>query len=152
MTQKQQGGFTLIELMIVIAIIGILAAIALPAYTDYVNRAKASELLAATSMPKACIEERAQLGTAPTSCSTGDAASQYVSATAVDSGGAITVTGQGDMSGISLVLTPLTAADTPADSDSFATSFSVFGWRCTATVDAANKLNWLPGTCTGTVS
>jgi len=52
-------GFTLIELMIVVAIIGILAAVALPAYQDYTVRAKVSELILAASMYKASIAERA---------------------------------------------------------------------------------------------
>ncbi|MCR6556277.1 prepilin-type N-terminal cleavage/methylation domain-containing protein, partial [Aeromonas sp. CPF2-S1] len=45
---KRQSGFTLIELMIVVAIVAILAAIALPAYQDYTRRARASEVVAAT--------------------------------------------------------------------------------------------------------
>ena len=60
-TNKQQG-FTLIELMIVVAIIGILAAIALPAYQTYTNKAKFSEVVMATSGMKTAVELCAQTG------------------------------------------------------------------------------------------
>jgi type IV pilus assembly protein PilA len=58
--KKIQQGFTLIELMIVVAIIGILAAIALPAYQDYTVRSKISEILVGASSPKALISEAFQ--------------------------------------------------------------------------------------------
>lgn len=56
MKHTMQKGFTLIELMIVVAIIGILAAVALPAYQNYTNRAKFSEVILATSSAKTAIE------------------------------------------------------------------------------------------------
>ena len=62
--QSTQRGFTLIELMIVVAIVGILAAVALPAYKDYTTRAKVSELIVAAASFKTTIAEVARMSRA----------------------------------------------------------------------------------------
>jgi len=65
---KKQGGFTLIELMIVVAIIGILAMIALPAYQSYTEKARFTEVTNATAAAKTAVEICVQMGTALADC------------------------------------------------------------------------------------
>ena len=90
-----QKGFTLIELMIVVAIIGILAAVALPAYQDYTIRARTSELMLAASSVRTAVTEAAQglnsLGGSGSGLTIG--AGGKVSAGAVAAGGGITIAG-----------------------------------------------------------
>ena len=70
MQKSNQKGFTLIELMIVVAIIGILAAVALPQYQSYVAKSKFAETISAVNQVKAAIEVCAQIEGALTSCDT----------------------------------------------------------------------------------
>jgi type IV pilus assembly protein PilA len=158
--KTMQKGFTLIELMIVVAIIGILAAVALPAYQDYTIRAKMSEVILAASACRTSVTEIYQSGNSAsqvagnwgcevTANSTGGA-SKYVSTIDTDINGKISVVVQGipNVSG-TLTLTPMASATTTLAVAAVGGT-TVFGWRCGATADGTNITpKYLPGSCRG---
>ena len=114
MRKQLQSGFTLIELMIVVAIVGILAAIAIPAYKDYMTRSKVSECAATLGACKTSIAEfhsdRGAMPSNVTSAGCSTTASQYCDNLTVAATGAATIqiSGTGDTvaDGCALTLTP----------------------------------------------
>ncbi len=115
--KRAQQGFTLIELMIVVAIIGILAAVALPAYQDYTTRAKVSEVIIMASPAKLAVAETSSALGALTSVSAANSgysfpgATKYVSGVVItDATGVVTVTSTVPNAAGTITLTPADVA------------------------------------------
>ena len=139
--KSMQKGFTLIELMIVVAIIGILAAVAIPAYQDYTKRAHVSEGLGLAAAAKVAVTESySSTGSFPTSNATAGIATSItgnaVQSVVVSNGGVITVTYTNRVAtGAALTLTP---AATDANGS--------VTWTCAAS-GTAMLAKWLPASC-----
>ena len=156
--KKNQQGLTLIELMIVIAIIGILGALALPAYQDYTVRAKVAELLLATDACKTSVSEAISSATEanvaaslPKACAS--QTSKYVSGISADANGVITVVGNHEAlrgstsaSANSITLVPLQAGDTVINGNTDGGK-SITGWRCGPASNNGLPVKYLPASC-----
>lgn len=138
--KKNMQGFTLIELMIVVAIIAILAAIALPAYQDYLVKSRVSEIVLAASSARTTVSEAAAAepgNVMPTTVEIESQNSRYVSGVAYNAG-VITATATDDVGGEVTATSTITLSGQKEDNGQVR-------WTCGGTVPAKYR----PATCQG---
>lgn len=160
MKRSIQKGFTLIELMIVVAIIGILAAVALPAYQDYTVRAKLSEAILAGSTCRTAVTEVYQTSSSlpaagawgcEAGSATGTAATKYVQSVTTSAAGVISILTTSDASlkgatSKTIEMTPLKADGTAVS----AVGDPIASWKCgPKSTDATALTKYLPASCRG---